>query len=230
MLNEKFNRPTLKNPTTKKEIDILLKEHGIFLENYTLGKAGEINVDGWVGVPPQASGRLPVQFGIVTKTFKCVGADLTSLIGCPWMVKESFLASYNELESLEGGPIVVGNEYSVGTATKSLIGGPDKVFGTFEFSNNNLPNLKGLPREVKHILASSLSVDEIDLDDLPKKAQSLWLVLNELPSTEMEKNFGNLIQGSHIVISEEMNYEKTRLRLMLERSLSDKPTIQRKKI
>lgn len=159
--------------------------------------------------------------------FKCVASNLTSLIGSPWMVKGNFLASYNNLENLEGGPVVVGGEYSVSRSIKSLFGAPDKVFGIFEFGANEIENFKGFPKEASIILSEGLSVKEIDLEDLPKQANRLILILNEV-TEQMETDFQGFIEGSTILI--EKNYEQIMLNLRFKKNLLKKQTIQRKKI
>lgn len=98
------------------------------IRNYSINQDGSIDVDGNVNLFRRNLIELPLQFGIVTGSFKCVDNTLTSLNGSPKNVLGDFDCSHNLITSLVGGPVAVGGDYCIGA--------------------NNLPNLVGCPHRV----------------------------------------------------------------------------------
>ena len=115
-----------------------LDEHGI--KNYTINNKGEIDVDGNVFLGDRNLTEFPpfIQFGIVKGYFNCSLCGLTSLRGCPRVVKKSFYCDGNKLTSLEGSPEEVGIGFLCqDNNLKTLEGAPKKVGGDFFCYSNS---------------------------------------------------------------------------------------------
>ena len=126
-----------------------LDEYGI--KNYTLDDKGEIDVDGDVDLSYRGLKEFPsyIQFGTVKGGFECYYNNLTSLRGCPRVVKKSFYCHNNNLLSLKGSPETVDEDFDCSfNNLTTLEGAPKKVGGDFYCYNNKLTTLKGAPREV----------------------------------------------------------------------------------
>ena len=104
-----------------------LKKYGII--NYIINANGEIDVDGGVDLSNCGLTELPsfIQFGTVKGYFTCGTNNLTSLRGCPRVVKKNFYCHGNNLTTLKGSP--------------------EKVKGYFHCSFNNLTTLEGAPKK-----------------------------------------------------------------------------------
>ena len=132
------------------QIQSWLDQYGI--KNYTINNKGEIDVDGNVFLGDRNLTEFPpfIQFGTVNGFFNCSLCGLTSLRGCPQIVKKSFYCEYNKLTSLEGAPKKVSGNFYCGTnKLESLEGAPEEVNGSFYCQNNKLTSLEGVPREVE---------------------------------------------------------------------------------
>ena len=90
-----------------------------------------------------------VKFGMVGGYFNCADNQLTSLVGAPLEVGDDFYCSDNSLTSLIGAPQEVGGYfYCHNNALTSLEGAPLKVGGSFDCENNQLTSLEGAPLKV----------------------------------------------------------------------------------
>jgi hypothetical protein len=100
-----------------------------------------------------------------------MGANLTSLAGCPSVVTRRFIVPNNKsLTSLVGGPSEVGGRYSVSNCgLSSLAGSPIFIGGALDISDNHsLTSLVGGPSEVGgDYIASNCML--VSLDGLPVK-------------------------------------------------------------
>ena len=90
-------------------------------------------------------GKLPVRFA-ETGTFEVVMAGLKTLEGCPRDVRGNFDASLNPIDSLEGGPVSVGDAYNVSNCKNltSLRGAPQFVNNAFIATQCNLSHFHEL--------------------------------------------------------------------------------------
>jgi len=85
---------------------------------------------------------------LVAENLMLSAHKLTSLVGCPQVVKGVFNCSENRLQTLEGGPVEVsGNYYCNDNVLVSLKGAPRQV-KTFWCQRNNLETLENGPEEV----------------------------------------------------------------------------------
>lgn len=110
----------------------------LLLGNFIMPGSFEI-VNGFVNVygdckvrtsiPGGYTGKLPINFGIVTGTFKINDCNLKTLDGCPREIGIDFIAHRNSITSLEGGPKIVGRSYFCRNDIVSLNGLPDSVGG-----------------------------------------------------------------------------------------------------
>lgn len=92
---------------------------------------------------------------LVTGIFNCSGNKLKNLRGSPSSCG-SFVANLCQLESLEGSPVKIKNDFWVTTNNlKTLEGGPKNVPGTYDCSNNNLESLYGISKNSKKVISFS---------------------------------------------------------------------------
>jgi hypothetical protein len=127
------------------------------IKNYTINTDGTIDVDGNIDLNNKGLTKLPLKFNRVTGFFYCDNNQLTSLEGAPVSVG-NFYCHNNKLTSLEGAPQSVRNFVCYDNQLTSLEGAPQSVGSDFYCHNNKLTSLKGL--EFK-------SFDEIYLEDNP---------------------------------------------------------------
>jgi hypothetical protein len=127
------------------------------IKNYTINTDGTIDVDGNIDLNNKGLTKLPLKFNRVTGFFYCDNNQLTSLEGAPVSVG-NFYCHNNKLTSLEGAPQSVRNFVCYDNQLTSLEGAPQSVGSDFYCHNNKLTNLNGL--EFK-------SFDEIYLEDNP---------------------------------------------------------------
>jgi Leucine-rich repeat (LRR) protein len=126
-----------------------LNEMGI--SNYTIIEDLLIDVHDNVIISSKNLDRLPefIKFNKVNGNFVCSNNKLTTLSGCPKVVKGSFDCGFNRLTSLEGAPQEVLRNFSCGkNKLKSLKGCPKKISGAFHCYQNELQNLEGAPEKV----------------------------------------------------------------------------------
>jgi len=141
------------------EIDSICKKYNIV--NYTINDDGTVDVDGDVNlrnVTVNVKGeygfykgltKLPLKFGSVTGYFDCSYNQLNTLEGGPKEIGGNFICSYNQLTTLEGGPIHVGGNFDCSdNKLTTLEGAPNYVGGSFNCYNNQLTTLEGGPSYV----------------------------------------------------------------------------------
>jgi hypothetical protein len=86
---------------------------------------------------------------IIEDSLELEGLKLTSLVGCPRVIKGCFNCENNMLMALVGGPTEVGSDYHCGrNQLVTLEGAPRHIKGSFMCDYNELPSLKGGPIEV----------------------------------------------------------------------------------
>ena len=93
---------------SESEVEEICEEFGI--SNWSL-EGGLVNVDGYVDLSNFGLTHIPLKFGVVTSYFYCSWNNLTSLDGCPLRVGEYFACNNNNLTSLEGCPKYVGGDF-----------------------------------------------------------------------------------------------------------------------
>jgi len=98
------------------------------ITNYTINKDGSIDVDGNVDLIGKGLKELPLIFNKVNGWFSCSINQLTSLIGAPKYVGDSFYCSNNKLISLYGCP--------------------DHIGGIFYIENNNIYTFEKFPKYI----------------------------------------------------------------------------------
>ena len=93
---------------------------------------------------------IPFQFGIIDGDFIIGSNLLSSLSGCPEIVKGMFSCSFNKLSSLIGGPRIVNGSYHAKKNNLiSLKGLPLKIEGYLNLSDNKLQLLEGISQYIK---------------------------------------------------------------------------------
>jgi hypothetical protein len=94
--------------------------------------------------------ELPLKFNKVWGDFYCSKNELTTLKGSPIEVGETFNCNYNELTSLEHSPIKVGGDFLCGyNKLTSLKGCPKFINDDFYCSDNNIIKLEEIPDNMK---------------------------------------------------------------------------------
>jgi len=86
---------------------------------------------------------------VVENNLELDGLKLTSLIGCPQVIRGYFTCTNNKLMTLVGGPTEVGGDYHCSrNQLVTLESAPQRISGNFMCDYNKLPSLKGGPIEV----------------------------------------------------------------------------------
>jgi len=93
---------------SESEVAKICEQYGI--KNWSLER-GLVDVDGNVNLIGKGLTELPLKFGEVTGYFDCSRNNLTSLEGCPIRVGDYFSCNENKLTSLEGCPRSVGGSF-----------------------------------------------------------------------------------------------------------------------
>lgn len=126
------------------------------ITSYTIQDDGSVDVDGDVKIYRRKLKQIPVQFGIVSGRFDCMGNKLKSLKGCPRFVGETFDCAENKLNSLVGGPEVVVWNYSC--------------------DDNELDTFMGLPKKIgNELLCEHNFVDDEIIDYIQNKMDNEYL-------------------------------------------------------
>lgn len=78
------------------------------IKRYTINEDNSVDVEDSVCLNEINLGEIPIQFGEVNGSFKCKNSGLTTLKGCPRVVRWNFICTSNKITSLEHGPVRVG--------------------------------------------------------------------------------------------------------------------------
>ena len=136
----------------KAEIEVWLRKYNTFNHKceYTINNDMTIDVKGDVELMC-LNGNIPegIKFNKIKGDFLCIDCSLTSLIGCPEEVSNSFNCSWNKLTSLEGAPKKVGIHFGCSdNELTTLENSPEVVGSNFYCYNNKLTSLKGCTKEI----------------------------------------------------------------------------------
>jgi hypothetical protein len=172
----------------KQIADLFNLYFGIDTDPYVNIINGKISAVRHIKVKPEIHlHQLPIKFG-TTLEFDVSNIGLTTLEGCPRVVKGTFRASINDLTNLKGGPEFVDEYYNIkhNMNLTSLEGLPDNTKNVLLNYNKDLPVLRLLTLKV-----NSLLTPRIDPDNDPNtKVENL---------TTMLKKYRTLIKkGDHI--------------------------------
>jgi len=197
----------------KRQIKEWLYKYNIY--EFTLNEDLSIDTIDSVDISGNKIGEFPsyIQFNEVGGDFDCSECALTSLRGCPRIVK-TFTCQWNLITSLIGGPSTVSLDYycnrnSLLTSLKgapeilnhsffcqfcsltSLIGGPKIVKNRYFCQGNHLKSLKGIPDEIFNL---DCSYNEIrNLNDGPISiSHCINIQQNPISETkkEIEEKYG----------------------------------------
>lgn len=157
--------------------------HEMEIDDYTINE--DLTIDGSNIILTNAENltEFPeyIQFNRIDNNFICFGIGLTSLRGCPNFVSGEFDCSFNDIESLEGGPVSARYYICNDNRLKSLKGGPKKS-EFINIDNNLLESLADLPDNIQDLSAASNQLK--DLNGLPSKLGNLWIFDNPGKFTE----------------------------------------------
>jgi hypothetical protein len=145
---------------TEQEIADLCSKYNI--ENYQIRDDGSIDVDGNVDLHGRLGDlkKLPLTFNEVGGYFYCTKNNLTTLEGCPKVVRGFFNCSWNKLTSLEHSPkIVEGSFYCYDNHSITTLEGLENTYieGLDVRFCSKLYSLIGFPKKV----------DDFDCGDTP---------------------------------------------------------------
>lgn len=106
---------------------------------------------------------------IIKKGFYCINNLLTDLKHCTEKIGEAFHCSFNKLTSLEGCPNIINNTFNCSeNELTNLKKGPDDVHGHFYCHKNKLTSLEGCPIYIKGTLFHINENKTTDLVGYPK--------------------------------------------------------------
>jgi hypothetical protein len=127
------------------EIDKICKKYNII--NYTINSDNSVDVDGDVNLWGKKLESIPLNFNIVNGYFECDDNNLTSLKGCPVRVGNEFYCNYNRLTSLQYSPQYMENgNFGCGwNKIESLQYCTKLIRGDFYCYNNELTSLEYHP-------------------------------------------------------------------------------------
>ena len=138
-----------------------------------------------------------VKFGVVTGDFYCDNNSLTSLVGAPQEVGESFCCDSNSLTSLVGAPQKVGGSFKCSyNRLTSLVEAPQRVGGSFFCNYNLLISLEGAPLDLGgnywRLYCSPNPVSQktlITMFSKMKKGDSFWVAATSLKNKMSKKDW-----------------------------------------
>jgi hypothetical protein len=127
------------------EIDTICKKYNI--KNYTINSDNSVDVDGDADFWGKKLKSIPLNFNIVNGYFDCGSNQLTSLKGCPVRVGNEFYCNYNRLTSLQYSPQYMenGDFYCRSNKIESLQYCTELIRGNFYCSYNKLTSLEHHP-------------------------------------------------------------------------------------
>jgi hypothetical protein len=150
---------------TKKEIKDLCSEYRIW--GYQINDDGSIDVGGDVYLQGKLGDlkQLPLTFNKIDGYFACGDNKLTTLEGCPKVVRGDFSCSENKLTSLENSPKIVEGKFSCwhNIFLTSLEGLEDTYIDNIldvDFCKK-LHSLKGFPKKVGKFFYGSTPIQPI---------------------------------------------------------------------
>ena len=132
---------------SKTEIINWLREKLIY--KYTINEDLTVDVEDDVYLVNEDLIVLPVRFNKINGFFDCSRNQLESLEGCPKYIRNEFICNWNKLSSLKWFPLEVGA--GINCSDNELISleyAPIKVDGDFNCKNNKLKNLINGPVNV----------------------------------------------------------------------------------
>jgi hypothetical protein len=148
---------------TEQEIKDLCSKYRI--RNYQIRDDGSIDVGGNVYLVDKLGElkQLPLTFNEVNGYFSCGGNNLTTLEGCPKVVRGDFSCSLNNLTSLENSPKIVDGICSVNENITSLEGLEDTyIASVLNVSHcESLYSLKGFPKKVGYFSCLDTPINPI---------------------------------------------------------------------
>jgi hypothetical protein len=127
------------------EIDKICRKCDII--NYTINSDNSVDVDGNVNFLGKELESIPLNFNIVNGHFHCSNNNLTSLKGCPVRVGNEFYCNYNRLTSLQYSPqYVESGNFSCGmNKIESLQYCTELIRSNFYCGYNKLTSLEHHP-------------------------------------------------------------------------------------
>ena len=128
------------------EIDTICEKYNI--KNYTINSDNSVDVDGDVYLWYKKLKSIPLNFNIVNGYFACSDNNLTSLKGCPVRVGNEFYCYNNQLTSLQYSPQYMENgDFSCRmNKIESLQYCTELIRGNFWCYNNKLTSLEQIGR------------------------------------------------------------------------------------
>jgi hypothetical protein len=127
------------------QIDTICEKYNI--KNYTINSDNSVDVDGKVYFCDKKLESIPLNFNTVNGYFSCSWNNLTSLKGCPIRVGDGFYCYNNRLTSLQYSPQYMenGDYYCSWNKIESLQYCTELIRDYFSCDNNKLTSLEHHP-------------------------------------------------------------------------------------
>lgn len=130
---------------TQDEITQALEKYFEIDGNWSIDQQGKVVVDGVCTlIEPSTTGILPVRFSSVSEHFEIPNGNLNSLEGCPVSVGQDFNASHNPLRNLKYAPKKVGLRVMLNNCGLTNLNGFACDCRAFFLNDNDLTTLAGL--------------------------------------------------------------------------------------
>jgi hypothetical protein len=156
------------------EIDTICKKYNI--KNYTINSDNSVDVDGYVNLWDKKLESIPLNFNIVNGYFDCGNNNLTSLKGCPVRVGNEFYCNYNRLTSLQYSPqYVESGDFSCGwNKIESLQYCTELIRGGFYCGYNKLTSLEHHPTVYGRFYCSNNQINTFENFYYYKEDVEFW--------------------------------------------------------
>ena len=122
------------------------------LSQITIDDQGLVSCSGNVELTARLA-RLPVQFDRIEGWFKVSKTGLTTLVGCPRFVRDTFDCNSNPITSWEGAPRVVLNTVFAQLCQITNLKGAPQCYSLF-VDRNPLTALEGIPKDLQMVTLS----------------------------------------------------------------------------
>lgn len=157
---KKFNESVRTFMTDPRYIRLYCSSRGIGIDS--VSEDGTVNVNGTCYMNNFQGQNIPFRFGEIGG-LDISNSFLTSLEGCPRIIKGNLIFRESEITNMIGGPeVVIGSVHASESRLTSLEGAPKVIEGDFLLKGTKISNLEGLPKSI----GRNLALDQTPLTSL----------------------------------------------------------------
>ena len=134
-------------------IKTFCEKHHLKEDDYTINK--DMSVDVYQSIQLETEelidNKIPFKFNKVDGDFRISDTPLVSLENSPEEVTGTYMVTFSDIETLEGGPRIVGKNFNVdwNKMLATLDGSPDKVGGDYKFiASWHVTDISGISKEI----------------------------------------------------------------------------------